>query len=161
MLSSSLQHPQQYFNQIVARNCAISQNLDEKIKICLFWQKIDTHRALEVLIPNPDVDFWNSDPKIHFWENSDQKIQSCLFCLKIGAHIISRMLIPYPDLDFWDFDPKIHFWANLDLKMCLEIGTHSISRMLILIPILILWIYNFKCLFEQIWAKKVKVVCFV
>ena len=84
-----------------------------------------------MLIPNPDLDFWNFDTKINFWANLGQKIQSSPFCLKIGAHSISRMLIPNPDLDFWNSDPKIYFWANLGQKiqscsLCL-----NISRMLI------------------------------
>ena len=116
---------------------------------------------LEVLIPNPDLDFWNSDPKIHFWANLGPKIQSCPFCLKIGAHSISRMLIPNPDLDFWNFDPKIYFWANLGQKIescrfCLKI----VTKMLILILTLIFWISNSNFLFGQIWAKKVKVLRF-
>ena len=98
--ASSLQHSQQYLNQNIARNWAISPNLDRKIKSCPFWLKIGTHGILEVLILNPDLDFWNSDPKIHFWANLGPKSQSCPFCLKIGAHSISRMLIPNPDLDF-------------------------------------------------------------
>ena len=110
---SSLQHPQQYLNQNIARNWAIFPNLDQI-----------------------------SNPKIHFWANLGPKIQSCPFCLKIGTHSISRMLIPNPDLDFWNSDPKIHFWANLGPKIqscpfCLKIGTHGISRMLILIPTLV------------------------
>ena len=55
--------------------------------------KIGKHGILEVLIPNPDLDFWNSDPKIQFWANFGRKSQSCSFCLKIGTHSISRMLI--------------------------------------------------------------------
>ena len=69
-----------------------------------------------MLIPNPDLDFRNLDPKIYFWANLDPKIQSCPFCLKIGAHSISNMLIPNPDLDFSNFDLKIHFLANLGPK---------------------------------------------
>ena len=119
-----------------------------------------------MLIPNPDLDFWNFDPKIHFWANLGPKIQSCPFCLKIGAHSISRMLIPNPDLDFWNFDPKIHFWANLGSKIqscpfCLIIGTHGFSRMLILSPTLVFWISNPNILFGQVWAKNFKVVRFV
>ena len=76
---SSLKHPQQYLNQNVARNWAISPNLGQKIKSCPFWLKIGTHGILEVLILNPDLDFWNSDPKIHFWANLGQKSQSCPF----------------------------------------------------------------------------------
>ena len=133
---SSLQHPQQYLNQNFARNWAISSNLGQKIKNCPFWLTIGTHGILEVLIPNPNLDFWNSDPKIHFLANLGPKIQSCPLCLKIGTHNISRMLIPNPDLDFWNFEPKTYFWANLVPKiqncpLCLKIGTLSISRILI------------------------------
>ena len=102
--SGSLQHPQQYLDQNIARNWAISPNLGRKIKSCPFWLKISTHGILEVLIPNPD------------WANFGPKNQNCSFCLKIVTHSISRMLIPNPDLDFWNFDPKIHFWSNLGPK---------------------------------------------
>ena len=70
----SLQHPQQYLNLNIARNRAISPNLGQEIKNCPFWLKIGTHGILEVLILNPDLDFWNSDPKIHFWANLGPKI---------------------------------------------------------------------------------------
>ena len=128
----------------------------------IFTKKIWMYHP-EVLIPNPGLDFWNSDIKIHFWANLGPKIPSCLFCLKIGAYNISRMPIPNPDLDFWNFDAKILFWANLGLKIqscpfCLKIGTHGILNMLILIPTLVLKISNPNFLFGQIWAKKVKVV---
>ena len=98
--------------------------------------------------------------------NLVQKIKSCPFWLKICTRGILEVLIPNPDSIFWNFDPKIHFWANLGPKsqrcpFCLKIGTHGISRMLILIQTLVFWISNFKFLFGQIWAKKVKVVCFV
>ena len=106
--TSSLQHSQQYLNQIIARNWVISPNLGQKIKWSPFSLTIGTHDILEVFIPNPVLDFWNSDPKIHFWANLGPKIQSCPFCLKTGAHSISRMLIPNPNLDFWNFDPKIY-----------------------------------------------------
>ena len=114
---SSLQHPQQYLNQNIARNMAISPNFGRKIKGRPFWLKIGTNGILEVLIPNLDVDFWNSAPKIDFWTNLGPKIQSCPFCPKIGVHGITRMLIPNPDLGFWQFDPKSHFWANLGPKV--------------------------------------------
>ena len=110
---------------------------------------------MEVLILNPDLDFWNSDPKIYFWANVGPKIQSCPFCLKIGQFSISRILIPNPDLDFWNFDPKIHFWANLGPKIqscpfCLKIGARSISRMLIPNPDLDFWNLDPKIYF---WAN--------
>ena len=54
---SSLQHPQQYLNQNIARNWTISPNLGQKIKSCPFRLKISTYGILEVLVPNPDLDF--------------------------------------------------------------------------------------------------------
>ena len=120
---------------------------------------------MEVLILNPDLDFWNFDAKVHFRANLGPKIQSCPICLKIGTNSISRTLIPNPALDFWNFDPKVHFWANLgpnsqSFPFHLKIGTHGISSILILIPTLCFWISNPNFLFGQIWAKKVKVVRF-
>ena len=117
-----------------------------KVKSCSFWLKIDSRGILELLIPHQDLDFWNSDPKIHFRPNLGPKIQSCSFCLKIGAHSILRMLIPNPDLDFWNFDPKVHFCGNLGPKIqscsfCMKIAVQSISRMLI--PNLDLDFWNF------------------
>ena len=151
----SLQHPQQYSNQSIARSWAISPNLGRKIQSCPLWLKIGSHGILEVLILNPDLDFWNSDPKIYFWANLGPKRQSCPFCLKIGTHSVSRMLILIPTLVFWISHPKIHFWKNLHQKsqscpFCLKIGTHVISRMLILIPTLVFWISNPKIPF---WAN--------
>ena len=98
--TSSLQHPQQYLNQNIAKYWGTSSNLGQKIKSCPFWLNIGIHGILEMLILNPGLDFWNPDPKIHFWANLGSKIQNCPFCLKIGAPSISRMLIPNPDLDF-------------------------------------------------------------
>ena len=117
---------------------------------------------LEVLILNPDLDFWNCDPKIHFWANLGPKIQS--FSENWYAQHL-KMLIPNPDLDFWNCDPKIHSWANLGPKsqrclFCLKIGTYGISSMLILIPTLVFWISYPNFLFGQTCAKKVKVVRF-
>ena len=42
--------PSTIFNQNIARNWAISLNLDRKIKSCPFWLKIGTHGILEVLV---------------------------------------------------------------------------------------------------------------
>ena len=63
---SSLQHPQQYLNQNIAHNWAISQNLGRKTRCCPFWLKIGRHDIVEVLIPNPELDFWNLTPKSIF-----------------------------------------------------------------------------------------------
>ena len=54
---SSLQHSQQYLNQNIARNWAISPNLGQKSKWSPFSLTIGTHDILEVFIPNPDLDF--------------------------------------------------------------------------------------------------------
>ena len=87
---SSLQHPQQYLNQNIARNWAISPNLGRKTKCCPFWLKIGTHGILEVLIQNPDLDFWNSNPKIHFWANlGAQKFKVVCFVWKL-VRIVSQ-----------------------------------------------------------------------
>ena len=181
---SSLQHPQQYLNQNIARNWAISPNLSLKIKSCIFRLEIGTHGILEVLILNPDLDLWNFDQKINFWANLSAKIQTFPFCLKIGTLLIANpdldfwnfdskihfganfgileVQIPNLDLDFWNSDPKIYFWANLSRKsqscpFFLIIGTHDIFTMLILSSTLAFWISDPKSIFEQIWVKKVKV----
>ena len=68
-----------------------------------------------MLIPKSDLDFWNFDPKIHFWANFGWKSQSCSFCLKIGTHGISRMLILIPTLVLWIPNFKFLFgqiWAK-------------------------------------------------
>ena len=59
---STLQHPQQYLNQNIAPNLAISPNLGQKIKSYPFSLKIGTHGILEVLIPNPDLKFRPQNP---------------------------------------------------------------------------------------------------
>ena len=64
---------------------------------------------MEALIPYPDLDFSNSDPKIHFLGNLGKKSQSCSFCLKIGTHGISSMLILISKLVFWVYDQKSIF----------------------------------------------------
>ena len=93
----------------IAHNWEISPNLGQKVQSCPLWLKIGSHSILEMLIPNPDLDFWNFNPKIHFWANLGPKSQNCPFCLKIVTHSISRMPILIPTLNFWIFDPKICF----------------------------------------------------
>ena len=75
------------------------------------------------------------------------------------------MLIPNPDIVFLNSEPETHFWANLGQKsqsyqFCLKIGTQSLSRMLILILSLVFWNSYPRFILGQIWAEKVKVVCF-
>ena len=105
----------------------------------LFCLKIGTYDNLEELILIPDLGFWNSNCKIHFWANLGQKSQNCPFCLKIGTHGFLEELILHPDLVFQNSDPKIHFWVNLGQKsqsslFCLKIGRHGILEELILHP---------------------------
>ena len=115
-------------------------------------------------IPNPDRDFWNSNPKTHFWANLGRKNQSCLFFLKIDTWHLDDA-DSYSGISFLDFRPQIHFWQNLGQKsqscpIWLKIGTQSVSTMLILIPTLFFSVSNPKSFFGQIWAKKFKVVHF-
>ena len=83
--ASSLQHPQQYSNQNIALNWAISPSLGRKTQSCQFRLKIGTHGISRMLTLIPTLIFWNSDPKIKFWANLGPKSQSCPFCLNIGT----------------------------------------------------------------------------
>ena len=127
---SSLQHPQQYSNQNIARNWTISPNLGQKIQSCPFWLKIGSHGIL--LIPNPGLDFLNSDPEIHFWANLGPKRHSCSSCLKIGTHGNSRMLILILTLVLWISNPKFIFgkiWAKKVKVVCFfQELAHIVSR---------------------------------
>ena len=98
-LLSSLQHPQRYQNQNIARNWAIFPNLTQTNQSCLFFLKIGIHDILVVLILHSDLDFWNYNSKIHFWANFPQKYQNCPFWLKIDK-----------------LQHYILFWANLGWK---------------------------------------------
>ena len=104
---SSLQHPQQSLNQ----KLHVIGQFPPKI----FWLKSSIHCILEMLIPNPDLDFWNSNSKIYFWTNLGPKIQSCLFCLKIGTNGMSRMLILIPAL-FYEFPTLNSFLGKFGPK---------------------------------------------
>ena len=102
-------------------NWAISPIPGRKFQICPFWLNIGTHDIMEVLIPHPDLDFWNSDPKIHFWAKLGRKSQSCPFCLKTGTYGVSSMLIVIPTLVFWVCNPKSTFGSkNSKLSVLLE-----------------------------------------
>ena len=103
------------------------------------------------LIPNPDIDLWNSDPKIHFWANFGRKSQSCLFFWKIDTNGISRILILNQTSVFWISQQKSIFgqiWSkSQSCQFCLKIGKHGISRVLILISTSVFWIFNQKTIF--------------
>ena len=114
-------------------------------------------------IPNANLDFWNFDPKTHFWANFGQESQSGSFFLKIGTHGILAMLILIPALVFWISNPKSIFgqiWAekSQSSSFCLKIGAQVISRLLILVPTLVFWISKPKSSFGKNWTKKLKVV---
>ena len=87
---------------------------------------------LEVQIPNPDFNFWNSDPRIHFWVNLGWKSQSFPFFLKIGTYGILMMLILIPKLVFWISDPKYIFgktWTkNVYVAQFGRKLAHGVSR---------------------------------
>ena len=87
--SSSLQHPQQHSKKNITRNWAISPNLGRKIQSCPFCLKIGSKGILEALISKPDLDYWNSDPKIHFWANLGSKCQIVHFVWKL-AYMVSQ-----------------------------------------------------------------------
>ena len=65
---------------------------------------------------NLDLDFLDSDDKVHFWEKLGQKSQSCPFFLKIGTPGISKMLIIIPTLVFWLSNPKSIYGQSWDKK---------------------------------------------
>ena len=83
-----------------------------KIQNCPFWQKIGTVGILVVLIPNLDLKFWNSDPKMQSLgkfgpQNSKLSVLPKHWQTWYGIHI--------PILVFWICNPKSIFgqiWAK-------------------------------------------------
>ena len=133
--------------KIFAFNWAISPNLGRKIQNCSLWLKTGLHGILEVLIPNPDLNFWNSDPEINFWVNLGRKTKKFPFCLKIETLGYLDDSDFYSEISCLNFQTLIHFCANVDRKIqsclfCPNICTKSISRMLILIPTLVSQTFN-------------------
>ena len=112
---SSLQHPQLYENQNIAHNLAVFQNLGRKIQSWLFWQKIDTDGILVVLIPNLDLNLWNSDPKIQYLGKFGQENSKFSVLPKNCTNGIWRILILISTLVFWIYNPKSilgQIWAK-------------------------------------------------
>ena len=70
---------------------------------------LGTHGILEVQIPNPDIDFWNSDPKIHFWAYLGRRSQSCSFSWKVACMASWRCWFLIPTLVLWISDTKFIF----------------------------------------------------
>ena len=44
-----------------------------RFQSCPLWLKVGKHGILEMLIPNPYINFWSSDLKINFWANFGRK----------------------------------------------------------------------------------------
>ena len=86
---SSLQQSQQYLNQNIERNWALSPNLGRTIKSCPFWLKIGTHGILTMLILIPTLVFWISGPKSIFGQMWAKKVKVVQFGWKL-AHRASR-----------------------------------------------------------------------
>ena len=126
----------------------------ENIKVIHFTLKTSTGGILVVLILYLDLNFWNSDPKIHIWENLGRKNVSCPLWLKIGTHGIWRMLILIPTFFFWIYNPKSIFgqiWAkkNQSCLIFMKVGIYGISRTLIFIPTLVFPISKPKSIFGK------------
>ena len=81
------------------QNCH-HQLIYAKVNLKVFYLPPYERSISTMLILNLDLDFKNSNLKIHFGANLDPKIQTCLFCVKIATHSISRVLSANPDLDF-------------------------------------------------------------
>ena len=76
---SSLQHPQRYQNQNIARNWAISPNLGRKIQSCPFCLKIGTHDISRMLTLIPTLVFRISNSKFIFGQIWDKKVKVVSF----------------------------------------------------------------------------------
>ena len=105
-----------------------------------------------MLILNPDLHFWNFDPKIHFWANLGLKSQRFPFCQKIGTRGISKILILIPTLvsgisnpnflfgQIWNKKIKVvrFFWklARMPSWLCWFLFQYFFSEFLTLNPFL-------------------------
>ena len=105
--------------------------------------KIDTHGILEVQILYLDLDFWNSDTKIHFWANLGWKSQRWPFFLKIGMHDILKMLILILTFVFWISDPKPIFgkiWTKkVKVVQLADVSSYSNITFLSFEPYVFFW----------------------
>ena len=89
----SLQQPQQYLNQNIACNWAISPNLGRKIKSYLFWLKIGMHGILTMLILVPTLVFWIANSKSIFGKIWTEKVKVVCFAWNLAhPHIHTQYL---------------------------------------------------------------------
>ena len=72
-----------------------------KIQRCPFCLNIGTHSISRMLIPNPDLDIWNFDPKTHFWANFGQKSQSWAQKCKVIRFVWKFVHIVSQGCRFW------------------------------------------------------------
>ena len=126
--------------------------------------EIGMHSILAMLILIPTLVFWFPNPKSIFGEIWVKKVKVVQFGWKL-THMVSRrcwFLFRHYFSLFPTLNPFLDKLGR-EIQSCLfwlKIGTHGISRMLILIPTIFFWIANPKSIFGQIWAEKVKAVCF-
>ena len=89
----SLQQPQQYLNQNIACNWAISPNLGRKIKSYPFWLKIGMHGILTMLILVPTLVFWIANSKSIFGKIWTEKVKVVCFAWNLAhPHIHTQYL---------------------------------------------------------------------
>ena len=67
---SSLQYPQRYYNQNIARNWVISINLGEKSQNCLFWQTW----YLKDVVSSFEISFLNFQPFLGKFRTKKSKL---------------------------------------------------------------------------------------
>ena len=97
--ASSLHHLQQYLNQNIARNWAISPNLGRKIKSYPFWLKIGMHGILTMLILVPTLVFWIANSKSIFGKIWTEKVKVVCFAWNLAhPHIHTQYL---EDVDYY------------------------------------------------------------
>ena len=107
---------------------------------------------LVVLIPNLDLNFWNSNLKIQYLGKFGSK-NSKLSVLPKNWHTwYLEDVDSYSNIRFQNLQPYIHFWANLCHKItsflfCLKICSHGILRLLIVITTLVFRISKPKSIF--------------
>ena len=95
----SLQQPQQYLNQNIACNWAISPNLGRKIKSYPFWLKIGMHGILTMLILVPTLVFWIANSKSIFGKIWTEKVKVVCFAWNLAhPHIHIQYL---EDVDYY------------------------------------------------------------
>ena len=113
----------------------------------------------------PTLAFWISNPKSIFGEIWAKKVKVVQFGWKL-AHRVSRQcwfVFRHYFSQFPILNPFLDKFRSKNSKLFILTKNWRTwyIEMLILIPTTALWIVNPKSIFGQIWAEKVKAVCFV